>query len=236
MKKLFLFMPAGLLAATGIALIGLEYSKPDLNSERLSKSPEALFTDTQNALRSIVRHGDKRQMESLTASLNQLESSLSVYEKKGLNIDSVEAMIQRYGRDSLQCAKVGASHADALRKQEHYENRYGVKFNMAMEQIGLFELNEANKRLDKKRLDYIKEPSQEHKDAYVNHVAMMKQIIADLYLDGEIEKPLYSYLDNHKGYFDTIASVYDQVGYERVKRVQNDAYAIKTELQMLPKI
>lgn len=236
MKKLFLFAPAGLLAATGIALIGLEYSNPDQNGGKSPKSPEELFTQSQNSLRSIIRHGDKNQVSVLNSTLKNLESSLSVYEKKGLNIDKVEQMIERYANDSLLCAKATEAYAQKIKTSEHYEQQNGEKFNVALEQIGLFELTEANKRLDKKRLDYIKEPTLEHKEEYLNHVSLMKQTIVELYLDSEIEKPLYSYLDNHKGYFETIVSVYDKAGNERVNRIQNDAYAIKTELQMLPKI
>ncbi len=42
------------------------------------------------------------------------------------------------------------------------------------------------------------------------------------------------YLDNHKGYFESVASCYKQAGLERIHRLRNNSYAIKTDLQMLP--
>lgn len=236
MKKLFLFIPVGLLAATGIAWLGLEYSSPTDVSGKTAKSPEELFTQSQNSYRSILRNGDKDQISHLEESLKNLENSLALYEQKGLNVDKVEWMIKRYKDDSIQCAKAGEPFLDKLHKQDGFERSNRDTFNTALEQIGLYELNEANSRLDKKRLDYIKEPTQSHKEDYLYHISTMKQTITELYLDGVIEKPLFEYLDNHKGYYETIASMYDKAGSDRVLRVQQNAYAIKTELQMLPKL
>lgn len=61
-------------------------------------------------------------------------------------------------------------------------------------------------------------------------------MIQELYLDDAIEDPLYAYIDNHKNYFETVSKNYQQAGMERVHRVRQNSYAIKTELQMLPSL
>lgn len=85
-------------------------------------------------------------------------------------------------------------------------------------------------------MDYIKEPSERAAQNYLDVLSKMKRMITELYLDGSIEQPLFTYIDNHNNYFKTVASIYNKTGSERIYRLQEKGYAIKTELQLLPKL
>ena len=60
-------------------------------------------------------------------------------------------------------------------------------------------------------------------------------MITELYLDASIEKPLLGYIENHAHYFETVVSVYTTVGLESINRIHKNSYAIKAQLELLPK-
>ena len=57
--------------------------------------------------------------------------------------------------------------------------------------------------------------------------------ITELYLDEEMEKPLFDYLDAYKAYFNELNSAYSGVGYAEVGKLKPLTYKIKMQFQML---
>lgn len=239
MKKMFLLIPVGLVAASGLFLVD-SYRTPEPSSpkaaESSSKNPEELFTLSQNSLRLILRHGDTQALPELEKSLNDLETILQQYEKQGLSVSKTEKLIAQYDEDSTKLTDASKPYLDKLMAYDSYEDKKEEAFLHSLDQIGLYELKTTYQRLSKKRLDYMKEPSLEAESEYRELAETMKQTVVELYLDGNIEEPLFAYMDNHKRYFETIASFYTKAGVERVHRLRENSYAIKTELQMLPSL
>lgn len=238
MKKMFLLLPAGLLAATGLVWMGT-YSTSQQPStlpvRALSQNPEEIFTLSQNSFRQIVRHGDDKAMPALKKSLDALETTLVKYEEQGLSVNKVEGLIDQYIQDSYQIAQASAPYLQKLKIYDTFEHEKEAEFIRTLEQIGLNELMAANTKLNKKRLEYMKEPSLENEQKYLELVSDMKKMITELYLDRTIEEPLFAYIENHSHYFKTVESFYTVAGIERVHRLRVNSYAIKTELQLLPK-
>ena len=61
--------------------------------------------------------------------------------------------------------------------------------------------------------------------------------ITELYLDDEMEQPLFEYLDAYKAYFKEISGAYRSVGYAEVGKLKPLTYKIKMQFEMmLPQI
>lgn len=237
MKKLFLLIPAGLVAASGLFLYNTqstpEHNKPQ-GFEIASKTPEQLFTLSQDSLRLIVRHGDGESIRVLEKSVSELEKMMVRYEKQGLAIQTTEKLITQYKADSIALSKATQPNLGKLKTFDRNEVKREEKFLLSIDQIGLYELKTAYKKMDKIRLDYLKEPTEALETEYRAQNEIVRGMVSELYLDSDIETPLFDYIDNHKGYFESVVSCYKQAGLERIHRLRNNAYAIKTDLQMLP--
>lgn len=239
MKKLFLLIPVGLIAASGFMLLSTQSSVQPSTEKALdvtSKTPEQLFSLSQESLSLIVRHGEASAMSTLESSTEALQKAVPKYEKQGLNIDKLERLIVTYREDSRVLSQSARPLSDQLHVYDQYEEEQEAKFLLAIKQIGLYELTTDYRKLCRIRLDYLKEPSSELEKEYRVSAEALKQTVVELYLDDAIEDPLYAYLDNHKNYFETVSKSYQHAGMERIHRLRQNSYAIKTELQMLPSL
>ena len=241
MKKMFLLLPVGLVAASGFFLLSSQNSVDSTTIQKVeisvaSKNSEQLFTLSQDSLREIVRHGDVNSIAVLEESVGELESRLPRYERQGLNVGKVKTLISQYKEDASVLSQTAQPYLEKIKGYDSYEEKKEEKFLIAIDQIGLYELKTTYKQLSKIRVDYLKEPSAELAQEYRTSAETLTQTIKELYLDSAIEDPLYAFINNHKGYFETVAICYNKAGVERVNRLRQNSYAIKTELQMLPTI
>lgn len=237
MKKLLLLLPVGLIAASGFFLFTTPSITENSKEEKVelsTKSPEQLFSMSQDALSTLLRHGDQEAVSVLDASVVQLKEKLPQYKRQGLNITKVEELVEGYKRDTLALSKAIQPRLAKIKEYDQYEEKSEEKFLVAIEQIGLYELKTDYQKLIRIRQNYLKEPSTQLEDQYHEKLSTLIQTIQELYLDSNIEDPLYAYLNNHKNYFETMVVCYQEAGLERVIRLRNNTYAIKTELQLLP--
>lgn len=239
MKKMFLLIPVGLIAAGGLIWIDSQNSVHQKSLKRVetsAKSPEQLFTMSQESLRLIMRHGDKESIPTLQKSVSELEIMMLAYEKQGLSTGKVENLIAQYKEDCTVLTQTAQPFLEKLKVYDQYEEEKEEKFLLSIDQIGLYELKSAYKKLSKIRLDYLKEPSSVLEEEYRANAEILTRTIKELYLDSAIEEPLYAYLENHNRYFETTVMSYKKAGTERIHRLRENSYAIKTELQMLPSL
>ncbi|MCK9373897.1 MAG: hypothetical protein M0P91_11930 [Sulfuricurvum sp.] len=238
MKKFLLLIPVGLLAATGVFWASLTHThtinQRALTPAKIQKEMPELFSDSEHYLRQIIRHGDAQSLSPLYTSLDTIKEKITQHEEKGVSVAKVEKMFSLYLQDSRLLTQKITPHLETLRQLDYYEDKNEENFITALDQIGLYELKSAYANLDQIRQDYLKTPSLEIKSKYEAENQRIQGIIRELYLDNAIEKPLYTYLNNHYQYLQTIASAYDHVGYERINRLRTNGYAIKAQLQLLP--
>jgi len=238
MKKLLLLLPVALFAATGMYWITAnptnQSTKTIPSATALPDGSQALFSFTERNLREMIRHGDEKSSSNINQSLNALLHELHSQKKEGLNVDKVEQILSVYKQDStIVCTKFTPKLKE-LDQYSHFEEEKEKGYLTSIEQIGLYELKTAYADVDKIRQNYIKEPSEDKKIAYISAHKHLQEIIGELYLDSTIEEPLLSYLANHKHYLNTISTVYNDIGLERINRLRSNGYAIKAELQLLP--
>lgn len=239
MKKMFLLIPVGLIAASGLLWIDAQNNVQQGTPKAVnlpSKTPDQLFTLSQESLRLILRHGNRESIPMLESSVAELEKVFPKYEKQGLNVDKVERLLTQYKEDSAVLSQTAQPFLEQLKEYDIYEEKEEPKFIQSIKQIGLHELKAAYEQLSRTRLNYLKEPSPALEEEYRASASTLTQTIKELYLDNNIEDPLYAYLDNHKKYFETSAAYYKKAGIDRVHRLRENTYAIKTEIQMLPSL
>lgn len=238
MKKLLLIIPVGLLAATGVFWIKTEKNIASIQNTpsivTLPHGSQELFTDSERSLRQIVRHGDENSIKKLNTSLNAIGDELSIRQQQGFDIKNIKVLLSKYKHDSTLLSDKFTPYLKQLHQYDLFEETHEKTFLLSIEQIGLYELKTSYEELSKLRTDYIKEPSEQAKIAYETQLEKVNQIITELYLDSEIEKPIFDYLANHKHYFETIDTAYNEIGFEHIQQLRTNGYAIKTELQLLP--
>ena len=238
MKKFLLLIPVGLLAATGIFWVTTEKNIASIqnapSTATLPHGSQELFTDSERSLRQIVRHGDEQSIRKLNTSLDAIKTELVERQKQGFAVKDIEALLSQYKHDTTLLSDKFTPYLKQLRQYDQYEETHEKSFLTSIEQIGLYELKTSYEELGKLRTDYIKEPSDKTKSAYETQLNKVNQIITELYLDSTIDKPLFDYLTNHKHYFETIDTAYNEIGFERIHQLRSNGYAIKTELQLLP--
>ncbi|HEX5329879.1 hypothetical protein [Sulfuricurvum sp.] len=240
MKKLLLLIPVSLLAVSGFFWFTHDSATPQTQSvmihQPMPTGAKELFSLNESALRKIIHHGDTASVSLINTSFDALESKLKEDQKAGYSISKLQTILSTYKEDTTFLTQKFAPRLEALRHCDQFELSHEKPFLTSVDQIGLHELKSAYFELDTIRNRYLKNPTVDDKIAYEHENQRLHNIIVELYLDAPIEKPLLAYLDNHKHYFEVISSAYDELGYDRVERLRTNAYAIKSELQLLPSI
>lgn len=235
MRKLLLLIPVGLFAVTGFFWVAMNpFGETSSSIEATPASEEELFARSESSLRQIVRRGDSQSVSTLTASLDTLTSRLVERGQNDTSIQKIDALLISYRQDTSILTQKIAPHMVQLQKTNQYESQNHEKFLSAMDQIGLYELITAYQEMDKLRKHYIKDPSEETIAQYETKSKRIHTIIAELYLDERIEKPLFDYLDNHRTYFRAITAAYRDIGVQRINRLRANGYAIRSAFQLLP--
>jgi len=232
MRKLLLFIPAGLIASAGLLWIGVDtYYDTRQTAVTTAKevlSGQELFSQSEESLRRIIRHGDPKALPELKHSLVSLSLELSDYKSKNFSTDKIETFSALSERIT--------PHLKSLQQYDTLAQSQEDQFYDSVEQIGLYELKSSVQTLDKLYKNFLKNPTEDEQLKYEAESERIKTIIAELYLDEAIEKPLITYIQNHRNYFEAITTAYRDIGYERIKRIRSNGYAIRTELQLLPSL
>ncbi len=188
MKKMFLLLPVGLVAASGFMLFSSQNSVDSTTTQKseisvASKNSEQLFTLSQESLREIVRHGEAESIAVLEKSVGELEARLPRYERQGLNVSKVKTLISQYKEDASVLSQTAQPFLEKIKRYDSYEEKEEEKFLLAIDQIGLYELKTTYQKLSKIRVDYLKEPSDELAKEYRASAETLTQTIKELYLE-----------------------------------------------------
>ena len=106
-------------------------------------------------------------------------------------------------------------------------------FNKKLSGIGLSELLQEWRALSRIKNRFVKKPSPELERAFEETWTSVVVTITELYLDDEMEEPLFAYLDHYKAYFEQLSRAYKQAGYDNVIKVKPLGYQIKLQLELL---
>jgi hypothetical protein len=239
MKKLLLLIPIGLLATAGFMWTNYDHSVRQNSTtdsmKTLTKDPVQLFSLGERSVRQMIRNGDEKSILSFQSYSNALDTALINYKKSGIDTQNAQEMLSQYKQDSKHLTQTASLYSQKLHTYSKFEQDQEKAFHLSIDQIGLYDLKITLKNLDKARVEYIKEPSPNTQIKYEVLTKDMTQMINELYLDASIEQPLITYIENHTHYFETIVSIYTTTGLDSINRLHSNSYAIKAQLELLPK-
>lgn len=238
MKKMLIIFSFSALAFAGVAMVAVEYASVEDIAAREQKRATAsdVFAQNERLMREIFRHGDKKSLEALPQSVNNLNHSLVQYQKSGIDLSAINQIAKQYTKESIEVSRMAYPFLDTLKQSSSYEKQSEKKFMASIAQIGLNELIESTDKMQSARLKYIKEPTTAHAEEYELFCETTRQLCVELYLDEKSESVLLGYIDNHKKYFQTIASMYKNIGVSKIETLRDYTASLKAELQLLPNI
>ena len=85
--------------------------------------------------------------------MSELESRLPRYKQQGLNIAKVKTLISQYKEDTTVLSQTAQPFLEKIKGYDSYEEEKEEQFLLAIDQIGLYELKTAYKKLSKIRVD-----------------------------------------------------------------------------------
>jgi hypothetical protein len=239
MKKLLLLIPVGLLATAGLVWTNYGYnvrqSTTISSTKAITQDPVQLFSLGERSVRQMIRCGDEKSISSFQSYSDALDAALIKYKKLGVETQNAQEMLSLYKQDSQHLTQTASLYSQKLHTYSNFEQNQEKAFRISLDQIGLHDLKTTFKNLDKAQVEYIKEPSSKNQTKYEELSKDMTQMINELYLDTAIEQPLITYIQNHAHYFQTVVSIYTAAGIESINRLHKNSYAIKAQLELLPK-
>ncbi len=191
------------------------------------------FTKNVKAANAVVKRGNyhrydeyKNGIESTIENIHKLD--ISKKEKLELKKD-----LKTYANLINDLYK--KLYANAPKFKEHYNsstyNQY--VFQKKILSIGYRPIVKAWYELSKTKSIYIKRPSEELERKFHEKLKFIISNITELYLDEEIEEPLFAYLQNYKMYFNEVSIAYKSVEYINIKKIKPLSYKIKSKLEFL---
>ncbi|QFR50368.1 hypothetical protein FJR48_11780 [Sulfurimonas lithotrophica] len=172
------------------------------------------YTNYQSGIKSTISHIDK----------------LDISSKEKIEIKNY---LQKYSSIINKIYK--KLQLEAPKFNHHYkESINGLKnFNKKLAGIGYRPILNAWYELSKTKARFIKKPSEKLEKKFHEKWRLIMINITELYLDEEIEAPLFAYLENYKAYFNEISLAYKSAQYENIKSLKPLCYKIKAKLEFI---
>lgn len=160
--------------------------------------------------------------------------------KKVENLDISKENKDRVKNDLQTYADLVNVIADSLQKEAPTLNSHYVEtidkleiFNKKISNIGFYTLITHWRELSSIKNDFVKKPSPTLEKRFENVWNEMTITITELYLDDEVEKFLFNYMNHYKLYFKEINQAYKRANYDNINKLKPLSYKIKAELEIL---
>jgi len=192
------------------------------------------FQNSTHYMNAITKRGDIDQIILFKSTVDTLEEALKKLHDKDVDTLSIIEDINRYEKTVLELSALIKNQTPLLQQKYQTSKTSLAFFNKKLNSIGLHELSTAWMELSKIKHDYMRSPNCYYEQAFNEKWMYITVLITELYLDDEMEAPLFDYLEVYKNYFDDIVLVYNEEGQERVAMLKVLSYDIKLKLEMLP--
>jgi hypothetical protein len=180
----------------------------------------------------IVKRGEYDRLGRYESELSRIMQRVPALNLPQEKKTALRSDLEQYGDlvknlgSSLQknAPQLKAHHAEILQ-------RLGW-FNRKLASIGLAELLKEWRELSRIKNRFVKKPSRRLAERFGQTWTSVTIMITELYLDEEMEEPLFEYLERYKSYFAELSRAYETVGYRDVAGLKPLSYKIKMQLQM----
>ncbi|WP_373071854.1 hypothetical protein [Sulfurimonas sp.] len=204
-----------------------------LNADTKQNTMLDSFKQNISAANAVVKRGNYHRYDEYR---NGIESTIDHVQKLDISQKEKQALqedLQTYAKIINGLYK--KLHTKAPNFKKHYKNSaYNqYSFDKKISSIGYRPIIRAWYRLNKIKNRYVKKPDEELEKNFYKNWKIIVDNITELYLDEEIEEPLFAYLDEYKMYFDEISIAYKSVEYENIKRLKPLSYKIKAKMEFL---
>jgi hypothetical protein len=203
------------------------------DSRLKSDTVRELFRTNVSDANAIVKRGEYLRFAKYDAGMERVNREISSVklpadDKQRLKADlkAHAALVKRIG-DSLK------SQAPDLNDNYRRVIKGLQKFNKKLASIGLAELLRDWRELSRIKNRFVKKPNSKYVKQFDEKWTAVTVTITELYLDEEIEAPLFAYLDHYKAYFQQLNAAYKRAGYREVVKLKPLSYKIKMQLQLI---
>jgi len=191
------------------------------------------FKDNASAASDIVKRGEFDLIPAQEQQVARIREEVA-----GLDISEPErtALVSDLATYAKMVSGIGATlKRSAPELHRHYEQVIAglPEFNRRMGSIGLRELLHSWRELSRIKGRFVKRPDARLVKAFEKEWTNITVTITELYLDEEMEQPLFDYLDAYKAYFNELSGAYRSVGYAEVGQLKPLTYKIKMQFEML---
>ena len=191
------------------------------------------FKENAAAANDIVKRGEYKLIPDQEQQIARIREEVA-----GLNISEQERTA--LASDLETYAKMVSGIGGTLKRtapelHQHYEQVIAglPEFNRRMGSIGLRELLHSWRELSRIKGRFVKRPDAKLVKAFEKEWTNISVTITELYLDEEMEQPLFDYLEAYKAYFNELSGAYRSVGYAEVGKLKPLTYKIKMQFEMM---
>lgn len=217
-----------------VSQAGMFGESSDTDPRRTHKELLDGFRDNVSNANAIIKRGEYEKLKSYQIGLDQLSAKLDL-------IETIEGSKASLIKDIKAYSTLVESVSQSLQKKapalgaHHQEILEGLKlFNSKLASIGLRELLREWKQLSRLKHAFVKRPTKKAQKAFEESWTLVYVTITELYLDEEMEDPLFAFLEKYKVHFNELNAAYKAVGYDKVASIKPLGYKIKMQLELLP--
>jgi hypothetical protein len=193
-----------------------------------------LFKKSVEDVNAMIKRGDYDREQPFHQNMSHIIYILDAKKNSVIQVDSLLVDLKNYSDIVSRTLIELSKQAPQLQKNRRVVLSELEFFNKKLRSIGLGALSEAWRELSQLKRDFVRMPSANLKKEFDTKFSYVHLLITELYLDEEMEEPLFAYLKRYKDVFDVMAHAYKDVGYERVASLKTLSYKIKADLEFLP--
>lgn len=196
-----------------------------------NKNVLEIFREQVSDSNAIIKRGEYDRI-----ALNSSDRKNLLQKIEELDIESKN--IKRLRNDILSYSKILNAIIDNLQQkapdlQQHYQSNIKdlKKFNLRINSIGLYQLSTEWLELSRIKHSFVKKPSNALERKFNDKWNSVVITITELYLDEEMEEPMFEYLNHYKAYFTQLNLAYKSAEYSNVAKLKHLSYKIKAQLE-----
>lgn len=192
-----------------------------------------IFLENVKNANSIIKNGEYEKVTTYNSDMNSLLEQIKYLKISDTEKNRLNSSIKEYF-DLVNQSSIALQKKAPNLNQQYKHTLDGLKkFNSSISSIGLYQLSSEWLKLSKIKSDFVNKPSLKLKKDFENTYNSIIVNITELYLDSEIEDPMFNYLKEYKTYFESIAAAYEIVNFENIAKLKPLSYKIKADLELL---
>lgn len=215
------------------AIFGASENSESRESRLQQQEIQALFRQSASDANGVIKRGEYVKADTYRNGMQRIIQQLERFPLPAAERTRLTTDLREY--TTLVDGISGTLQQQAPDLNEAYREVIGglEPFNKRLSSIGLSELLREWHALSRIKSTFVKKPNAKLEKAFEQKWTSVVVTITELYLDEEMEEPLFEYLERYKSYFYKMSRAYKQAGYDNLVKVKPLSYKIKMQLELL---